>query len=150
MFTSFQMHQVFYLFKLFRFFGDRSTSHSIDVIRRVLLSPDDIFQSCSTSANTRGRHSSMETALVDAETENYRALPHSKPKKCADACFARQFTPSPPLSISPSPALSFSFPRPLIKTSSRKSREPTFTAWGGNLGMKFFRRTSRPTRVRYV
>jgi len=38
----------------------------------------------------------------------------------------------------------------LTRTSSQESREPTFTAWGGNLGVKFFRRTSRPTRVRYV
>ena len=38
----------------------------------------------------------------------------------------------------------------LLNTCSKEVNAPTFTAWGGDLGVKSFRRTSRPTRVRYV
>ena len=40
--------------------------------------------------------------------------------------------------------------RDLLNPKSQESREPSFTAWGGNLGRKPFRRASRPTRVRDV
>ena len=46
-------HQVFYLIKRFRYFSDYPMSHSVDVIRRVLLSPGVILQRYVASPNLR-------------------------------------------------------------------------------------------------